>query len=418
MLGTLLEKLGTLLPKNFIVAYFFPMLLFASTNALMLYWTSEKFRGWCERYYALDAGKQALSGLPLLIAVALIAYIFSTLSLFLREMLEGKYLDYFPRRIKASLMSAQQRKLSECDAQLRAHRRRRRELNRLAPCWINTLRDARVAGNRKDAVCSYSSLDPASISIETLLWKRKRYEPIAIEELSAAVDLLAPELERFPVDQRDPHLPDIANKELLADDQDTLYMIVQELGREADNEYVASFNEREFNYSSYKIAPTAMGNIAESVRGYARSRYSINLDPFWSRLEKIVQADEKFYAALLDIKTQLDFLISLLWLTVIFTALWFSVLLWTRRSLLAFLMVVGFGPWLSWVWYKIALQNYRAFADILRTSVDLYRLELLAALHIRLPAGTEHERRMWTELNQLIGYGDDEVRISYKHSQL
>src|SRR6266852_2678042 len=75
MLGTLLDKLGTLLPKNFIIANFFPVLLFASSHAVVLWLISGPFREWCQRFYLLDAGKQTLFGLPLLLSVALTAYI-------------------------------------------------------------------------------------------------------------------------------------------------------------------------------------------------------------------------------------------------------------------------------------------------------------------------------------------------------
>src|SRR4029078_12414129 len=98
MLGTLLEKVGTLLPKNFIIANLFPMLLFAAIDSLMLYWLSGRFRSAVQNYFAMDAGEQALIGFPILIAVTLAAYIFSTLNLLQRELLEGQY---WPTRMKA-----------------------------------------------------------------------------------------------------------------------------------------------------------------------------------------------------------------------------------------------------------------------------------------------------------------------------
>src|SRR6476661_1189364 len=100
MLGTLLEKLGTLLPRNFIIASFFPMLLFAAMNGLMLYWMSDRFHQAVQNYFAMDAGSQALIGFPILIAITLAAYIFSTLNLLQRELLEGQY---GPTRLKETL---------------------------------------------------------------------------------------------------------------------------------------------------------------------------------------------------------------------------------------------------------------------------------------------------------------------------
>jgi hypothetical protein len=152
-----------------------------------------------------------------------------------------------------------------------------------------------------------------------------------------------------------------------------------------------------------------MGNIAESVRGYARSRYAMNLDPFWSRLQKILIDDDKFYSMLVDAKTQLDFMISLFWVTVSFTSIWTIELLVLRRSVRLFLLVVIGGPILSILWYRIALQNYRAFADICRTSVDLYRFQLLDLLHVKRPLGSRQERKIWAEVNRVIGYGEEQL---------
>lgn len=411
MLGTLLEKLGTLLPKNFLIATFFPMLIFSSANAGMLYWTSASFRQWGGRILGLDTGKQALVGFGLLLALTVSAYIFSTLNLFLRQLLEGEYLG---RALRGELIAGQQRRLDEKEGVRKEDRRRRRELRR-AEAWIPKLKDARVEGNGKDAQCSYPAKNPTSDKVAQLSDKKARHELIEVVELKTAVDLLIEQLAKSPVDQREPGAPDLEDKKRLDVDHNILHAIIYYVLSYADNEYSASFNDVEFNYSSYRLAPTAMGNIAESARGYARSRYSLNLDPFWLRMQKIIQSDEQFYAMLVDAKTQLDFLISLFWLTALFTTIWVIALVAWRGSLVLFLVIGIGGPLLLVLWYRIALQNYRAFADLLRASIDLYRLKLLGALHIRLPIGTAQERQIWTDLNQIIGFGDAEKEISYKH---
>jgi hypothetical protein len=411
VLGTLLEKLGTLLPKNFLIATFFPMLLFVSANAAMLYATSGRFRQWTRGALALDTGKQALLGFGLLLGLTVSAYLFSTLNLFLRQLLEGEYLG---RALRSGLIAGQQRRLDAMEKVRKEDRRRRREL-RGAVAWIPKLKDARTEGNGKTAQCSYPENSPVSKKVADLSGKKAQHGLIEVSELKTAVDLLIVELGKSPVDQRDPAALDFEDKIRLAADHDALYAIIHYALSYAENEYSASFNDVEFNYSGYKLAPTAMGNIAESVRGYARSRYSLNLDPFWLRMQKTIQADEQFYTLLLDAKTQLDFLISLFWLTGLFTVIWTFILVAWRGSLGLFLIVGTAGPGLLVLWYRIALQNYRAFADLLRASLDLYRLKLLSALHIKLPYGTTQERQIWTDLNQIIGFGDDMTTISYKH---
>lgn len=414
MLGTLLEKLGTLLPKNFLIAIFLPMLLFASANGAMLYWTSADFREWGQRVFAFDAGEQALVGFALLVALTLSAYIFSTLNLFLRQVLEGEYLGL---QLKGRLIAGQQRRLDEKEKVRKDARKQRRKLRRVAEPWILKLKQARAEGEKKDALCDYPEGNSTSEKVAELSGKKGRHESIDLNKLEEAVELLIKDLEKSSVDQRKPEAPDLQDKLRLAGDHNALYEVIYFALSYAENEYSASFNDKEFNYSSYKLAPTSMGNIAESVRGYARSRYSLNLDPFWLRMQKIIQSDEQFYAVLLDAKTQLDFLISLFWLTALFTTIWVIALVAWRGSLVLFLVIGIGGPLLLVLWYRIALQNYQAFADLLRASIDLYRLKLLDALHIRLPNGTAQERQIWTDLNQIIGFGDDETKVSYKHPE-
>lgn len=410
MLGTLLEKVGTLLPKNFIIANLFPMLLFAAANGLMLYWMSGGFHVAVENYFAMSAGSQALIGFPILIALTLAAYICSTLNLFQREILEGRYL---PKFWKSPLTAGQQRRLDHADAELlrvKEYGRSVRQLNGQAK-----LLAARLAGNKTQAPCEYSKTSRAAASIAVLAGKRLRHDYIDPPELKNAIGLLEAELRRCAVDQGQSNDPDAGNKILLDDDQITLLKCLDYAGTEADNDYLASFNEKEFNYSNYRLAPTAMGNIAESVRGYALSRYHMNLDPIWSRLQKIIIDDDNFYSTLVDAKTQLDFLISLFWVTVTFTIIWTIELLYLRRSITAFLIVAIGGPLLSILWYQIALQNYRAFADICRTSIDLYRFDLLELLHLERPRGNEHERDTWSNLNEVIGFGNPDAQIRYHH---
>jgi len=410
MLGTLLEKIGTLLPRNFIIANFFPMLLFAAINGLMLYWMSDRFHQAVQHYFAMDAGNQSLIGFAILIVITLAAYIFSSLNLLQREILEGRY---GPASLKDRLSAGQQRRADHSADKLDKAQRYQLRLEKLD--GQERLRKARLQGkNQRDQRCTYTTEKAAAVAVAKLERKRLQYKSIETEELDHAIRLLEFELMLCDVNLRVPAWGDISNKILLDGAQTTLVRCLEYAGKRNDNDIKELFNAREFNYSRFKIAPTAMGNIAESIRSYTLSRYAMNLDPFWSRLQKILIDDDKFYATLVDAKTQLDFMISLFWVTVSFTGFWTFELLNLRRSLLAFLLVAVGGPALSILWYKIALQNYRAFADICRTSVDLYRFKLLEMLHVEQPEGNLKERRTWVEINKIIGYGE-ETQIQYQY---
>ncbi len=186
--------------------------------------------------------------------------------------------------------------------------------------------------------------------------------------------------------------------------------------KRVEGEYIDIFNDREFNFSRFTLAPTQMGNIAESVRGYTQSRYSMNLDFLWTRFQKVLQGDAAFYQTLQDAKTQLDFAVSMFWLTAASWAIWVVALPFLSHTWLPLISVAVAGPLLVRVWYMIAVQNYRSFADLLRSAVDLFRFALLAEFKIPLPTDVTAERAIWGSLNRKLAYGE-EVFISYNPTQ-
>jgi hypothetical protein len=405
MLGTLLEKLQSIFSRNFLLINFIPMLSFSVANGAMCYLVFENSRKWSQTFVGLGAGLQSLYGLFFLIGIAVLAYIFSTLNVTLREVLEGKYL---PSSVAERLETEQRKMLSEVEAKYRDCRNVLRTLTRNSQIWEKDLREARTAG-AKLATCDYSVESDAQKRIFQLTALRDHSQALKVDELKQATIALKTELERNSAD-----LQYSESSWMLDTDQAKLLELFEYEISRLDSEHIRLYNERQFNFPEEALAVTTMGNIAASARSYAKSRYSMDLDLVWTRLQKVLQVDEKFYAVLQDAKAQLDFLISMFWLTVCFTVVWFIVLPFTTYSYISFLGVAVLGPLIARVWYKIAVQNYRAFADFLRASIDLYRLELLKVLHIRLPVGVEAECQIWKSLIQRHGYGQN-LDIPYEN---
>jgi hypothetical protein len=117
-----------------------------------------------------------------------------------------------------------------------------------------------------------------------------------------------------------------------------------------------------------------------------------------------------------DSKTQVDCMVSLVWLTALFTIIWSALLFWQfeTTSLLEFSLVGFGGTLLTIVWYDVACQGYRVFADLIRSSVDLYRFELIESLHLAAPYGTEEERELWLRIGSATGFSSDAAFV-YKH---
>ena len=142
------------------------------------------------------------------------------------------------------------------------------------------------------------------------------------------------------------------------------------------------------------------------------SRYHLDVERVWTRLQKVMQG-EAFYAILQESKTQLDFLVSLFWLASAFTVIWLVAFAALGHSLPIFLAVGLAGPLAVWALWELALQNYRAFADLMRCSVDMYRLALLEQLRLPQPGSSEEEARIWTALQNRMDY-DNKFSLSYR----
>jgi len=128
-----------------------------------------------------------------------------------------------------------------------------------------------------------------------------------------------------------------------------------------------------------------------------------------------MQADD-FYSTVQDAKTQVDFLVSCIWFGAASIVFWVPYSAVYGYGLAPFLLVAVLGPLVLVLLYRICLQNYRAFAALVRSAIDMYRLKLLEELHVPLPEGALQERRLWEAMNRQLGYGEA-FEFSYEHGR-
>lgn len=408
MLSALLTTIQSSLAasRSFVIGSFFPVLSFTLAMIAMLCQLSDRTRAWVT---SLNAAQQGLYAAAVTVAVLAGAYAFSTFSVFLRETLEGKHLW----KAAGSFSAAQHRELEALEARIRDL-----DFETIGLGWVTRLQNAFRTGSAKTDACS--ALPPhLSEKLNTLSDRRRRGELIHSPELSQAVADLSEFLSANNPLHKTPE------GQALRAAQDELTKNIHYTASKYQYERIRLFNLRQFRYPGTFsdlepvatvniLAPTRLGNIAHTVRSYAMTRYGMDLDIFYSRLQKILQGQAAFFGGLQDAKVQLDFLIALCWLTGLFTAVWTFVFPWVSHSYGLFLGAVILGPALTRLWYNLACQSYVALADILRSSVDLFRFDLLKELHVPLPYGTAEEKQVWHNLNQWIGY-DQGQPFTYKH---
>ncbi len=399
MLGTLLTSLQSLISASFVAGVFLPSLAFWFANAAILYVLNP---GVMASVPAGIAGSGALATIPMaaaLIGIALFAYVLSAILPNLQAALEGgnwpAWLDHF-------LVPAQMRRLEQLDEQEAENRKLRGSLRgqTQVEAWQTTLRTARIAGNAV-ADNTYTWDNASAKSIRRLSRRRRAGLRVLRDDLNKVLTEFAIDLRQNNANVAGPQ--DYGSHLALNRNFDLLWSLTEYAGDYAVIEYNRLKTTRRFDFGSVPLAPTRMGNVAKSVRHYAERRYNFNIDLFWSRLQLPVQRDKDFGPLLQAAKTKLDFLVCSSVLTTawgIGWALWVGLCGGPKT---VFLLAAAGGPILGYLWYRVAVAHYQTFADLLRSSIDLFRLDLLAAIHIPQPDGAQQERDLWEALDALTG---------------
>ncbi len=378
------------------------------------------------------------------ILVMTAAMLWSGINGLLLELLEGKHLGWLGRVLHAG----ERARLADLDGRIDRAQRTLRELERATrssdrprvddsdspppkpyELMKSRLLDARRAG---EAVGSRPPADPPLPPV-IRLWKRLRGQPAAAPLadmrplarvrwqarlglvnkhaiLEAAVEALSSELRLGMSDGVKRHQHEL----LIAIDEtrERLKLEIQHLLKVRQFEFPSAFSARRGETAVRVLAPTRFGNVGLTIRSYAVDRYGMDLDIFWGRFQRVLPTHDKTYAALQDAKIQVDFVVSLLWLTALFTLLWTVVSGWIAPAPRSFLAVGIFGPLATRGLYLSALQNYMLFADQMKSAVDLHRFTLLKELHVAQPPGNREEQDHWRNLGSWIGYGN-EVDVTY-----
>jgi hypothetical protein len=401
MLGTLLDKLQSLFSKNLVIGSI-PLFAFLLANSLMAYRVSYHFQVWVKTYFfSQDSTRQALLSFVILLIVIILSYVLSTLSVLMREILEGKHLL---GSFLANVLSQRYRdRLIKIEGQLRKARTRYISIRQNQQRWVREISAAYQLG-KTTQTCTYRRPTDANTNIDTLLNLRRSNQEVTLEALKPQVDAVIDALKRNNLELLGDEYA--ASCEALDEDQGKVLQLIRYVADKARAEYATYLTEFQFDYAGEEVAPTKMGNISRVAPHYAATRYSMNLDVLWTRLQKVAASDTNFYSGLQDAKMQVDFLVGLVWYSILFTLTWVGVLPFLGEGRNLFPWIAVLGPLISYAWYSVALQNYRAFADVLCATVDLFRLDLLKVLHVPLPVNAEQELLLWESIEQRLVYGE------------
>lgn len=398
-MNALLDKLKDLFSKSFVVSSFLPVVVCAAVNALLLYETNPSFRAFARSQQPKGGVDAVLQGGSAIFVLAVLAGLLSPSITFFRELLEGNHWLAIFDPIRTQMIGEHAAELRRCEEYiLKAQDWRtqfdRPDANNLRPAerWIADLQAKAALGVAANG--AYTA--PAGGDLNAVLDQQLRNEVVLVDQLEKAEVALAKELSASNANTT-PALNDRWDR--------FLQLIGQYATQRLDLEIIEKTALRRREWGQTEVAPTRLGNLANASASYGLLCYGFSLDSGWSRLQKVLQKDQEHFGALQDVKASLDSVIMLFWLIAPTTAVW-SLYLVTQLSLGLFLIVSIGGAIACNLLYRTAISSYVAFADLVRSSVDLYRLDLFPALHLPTPAGLVEERDMWGRLRRLTEFGE------------
>jgi hypothetical protein len=267
-----------------------------------------------------------------------------------------------------------------------------------APDWEKRMRTAREVGKRDHPKRNFTSRngDDIAAKIAELERIRERHGPVPVREINGLVDQMVGRFETCDVDAS----PDAGHQQV------RIGALIYYAREHVRARRASIVNEINSNYGDQDVAPTRMGNIANSIQSYVLRRYHCNFEAVWSNLQHAMSKDDKAQAVLQETKAQLDFLIAASWLTLISSLIWTAIFGLSVPSRGYFPAVAIGGPLIAYLWYRAATEQYRSFADVTMTMFDTFRFALLGEMHLPAPADVEDERSLWENVNHLTAYGE------------
>jgi hypothetical protein len=168
--------------------------------------------------------------------------------------------------------------------------------------------------------------------------------------------------------------------------------------------------------------PTPLGDVLQAAEEYPRRRYGLDPVVTWSRLYPSL--GETLKAAMAQARGNMDALLRMAILSLIFALVW-GVWLAVAREFLLLGVTVGGGVVIALISYVGAIQAAATYGDLLRSTFDLHRFDLYEALHWPLPPRWATEKpapagqppTQGQALSQFLHRGLGVADVLYEHSK-
>jgi hypothetical protein len=217
----------------------------------------------------------------------------------------------------------------------------------------------------------------------------------------------------------------------------------------ARRDALAAAHDRDYPPDDSLILPTRLGNILRAAEAYPLTRYGINTVPMWPRIiyaASIAQKGDNYLAKVDYSNDQCSFLLNFSLLSAFYTLICMAASLYqyflfillnlgkdeflyflpidsepkvyTQRAII-YLVLALLSLFVSWSFYQASLLNVSQYGNLIRSTFDLFRFNLLESLHIPLPEDSSNrvgigEQFLWRKLSELISIGHVNSPIHFK----
>jgi hypothetical protein len=192
---------------------------------------------------------------------------------------------------------------------------------------------------------------------------------------------------------------------------------------------LTEFQDR-FPGQKNEVLPFRFGNVLKAAEYYPMDRYRIDAVPLWTRLISVIPQsyDEKIDQT----HNQLSFLVNCSVLSIMFAfasvvvALYESVLaiqaqlgvaylfyfmkldlsasIYLQRTIIYLILgILACG--MAIIFHRASLISVGEFGDMIRSTYDLFRFDLLKQLHFPLPINPDDELNTWTRVSRFMNIG-------------
>jgi hypothetical protein len=415
MFGQIIDKLDSWFGRSFLLAWYFPWLLFFLANLLLAAVEFPEARAFLVAEYSrVTSSEKILDVFFAMSAVGVIAFTISPAIQPITRLMEGETL---PRWIAEPLLLGHALRVQQLSMHSDTAFRDRVKLPKVET-MTSRLAAMRAVGARLESVTDDEAIKTAASEIEKLQTLRYLNRTIGRDDLSIAVQALSYALQRNCAELIKLRPTVTAQDYAKAKQLDHLHRLMADTmlpyaidvveRREAE-----AVDLRASLFGIAELAPTRLGNDVAALRSYCDSRYKFDFDLFWPRLQ-LVMKNQKIAERLAAAKIQVDFSILSLALSILFMAIWLSVLAVWGTSLISLLAIVVLGPPVIVLWLWMVHESYSAFAEFVRAAIDVSRFDLLEALRRPLPATTEAELKVWDQTARLLSL-DEHNDTAFKH---